>query len=313
MGFIGLHTANELAGLGQEVILTYHQTYRKPSFLENELEKHIYVEQLDATNPYEMLSLSHKYELSRIIHLVVPPLNASKGSEQYRVNTVSLNNVLEAARACGVERLTIASSMAVYTGVASGPFREDEPLRIESDNTTEAYKKAEEAMALFYGRDQGIDVVSARIAGIYGPLYNKSSRLPNFPMTFIMQACRSAANGLPMEERFVPTGPTLVEADLMYVKDTALALAMLQTSESLPHRIYNVGVGAPTTLGDVISAIKRRVPTMEAPPLPESRVQSRANAYMDTTRIHSDLGFSPRFSLDDAIADYISWLAENPE
>jgi UDP-glucose 4-epimerase len=33
-------------------------------------------------------------------------------------------------------------------------------------------------------------------------------------------------------------------------------------------------------------------------------------AYLDTTRLQADTGFKPQYSLDRAVADYVSWLQQ---
>lgn len=316
MGFIGLSAAQRVLEAGEDVLLTYHRAYQEPAWLKPYMGKRAAAERVDATNPYEVFRLGTKYKIDGIVHLAVPQLNAANPPEQYYVNTRSLYNVLEAGRLWGIKRLTIASSLAVYTGVPAGPFTEDMPLRIDSQGTTEAFKKAEETMALFYGGEMGLDVVSIRIAFIFGPLHNKSRRIPNYPPTYFCQAVRSAIDGVKIDPKFVADGGPFLEAtqDLEYVKDTGLAIAKLQLAEKLEHRIYNAGRGRLTRVGEVIEAIRKHFPNADLParegaaPLP-----GKPKGYMDITRIKQGTGFAPEYETEASVADYIDWLRANPE
>ena len=315
LGFIGLHTVRRLLDVGEDVVATYHRAWAAPSFLKSEYGKRVHVEQMDLTNPYTIFQLGSKYDITGIVHLVVPPLGASPPPEQYRINTVALYNVLEAGRIWGVKRVTIASSIATYTGETAGPFKEDMKLRIQADNTTEAFKKAEETMALFYGSATGLDVVSARIAFIFGPMYNKQLRLRHIPMTFIQQACRAAVDGKPFDPDFLPEGGFSQGAamDFTYVKDTALGLALLQTADSLPNHIYNVGIGRATTLREIVQAVQKVRPDAEIPLNDGTPPAQRPDAYLDASLIQKDTGFKPEYGLEGGIADYMAWLEQNAE
>jgi UDP-glucose 4-epimerase len=316
MGFIGLSAVQRLLEAGEEVLLTYHRTYQEPSWLKPHMGKTAAAERVDVTNPYEMFRLGQKYTIDGIVHLVVPPIGASNPQDAYFTNTTSLYNVLEAGKLWNAKRVTLASSLAVYSGVPAGPFREDTPLRIDSNNTTEAYKKAEETMALFYGSETGLDVKSVRIGSIYGPLHNKSWRIPNFGPTYVCQAVRCAIDGVAMDERYVPDGGPFTEAlqDLDYVKDTGLAIAKVQLGTELKHNIYNIGRGKLTRMGDVIDAVRKHYPNANlphregAPPRP-----GKPDGWMDTTRLREDTGFETEYDTERSVADYIEWMKQNPE
>src|SRR5262249_29076836 len=124
-----------------------------------------------------VLDVVRRHKVTGIIHLAVPGLGRLTPDEEFRSNMFGLFNVLHASREAGVRRLTLASSTAVYSGVPEGPFHEEMPLRMEANNATEAYKKGFEVLGLFYASQTGMDVVSARISGIYGPLYHSMANL----------------------------------------------------------------------------------------------------------------------------------------
>ena len=69
--------------------------------------------------------------------------------------------------------------MAVYAGLPTGPFVEDALLPIASGNSTETFKKAWEILALHFATRTGLEIISMRIAGIWGPLYHSMANLPS--------------------------------------------------------------------------------------------------------------------------------------
>ena len=50
MGFIGLHTARAFLDAGEDVVMTYFQTWREPSFMKDEYHKRVQIEQVDVTD-----------------------------------------------------------------------------------------------------------------------------------------------------------------------------------------------------------------------------------------------------------------------
>jgi nucleoside-diphosphate-sugar epimerase len=129
------------------VVITHYRTWREPDFLTEQYGKRVQIERVDTTSHHDVLGAALKHKVTGIVHLSVPALAALTPVEDYRVNTDSLINVLEAGRIAGVKRVCVASSVAVYsTGLNEGPFREDMYVPLRSSNPTETWKKAEEIM-----------------------------------------------------------------------------------------------------------------------------------------------------------------------
>jgi UDP-glucose 4-epimerase len=125
LGFIGLHTARRFVDVGEKVVLTHYRVRREPDFIKDEIGKRVFIEKLDVTSAHDAIDVARKHNVSGIVHLAVPALNALSPAEDYRVNMTGWLNILEAGRLCGVKRVSLASSIAVYAGLPAGPFRED--------------------------------------------------------------------------------------------------------------------------------------------------------------------------------------------
>lgn len=303
MGFIGLHTAEQLAAAGERVLVTRFRRSRSPEFLEPYLQSgQVEVGDLDVSDPFSVLEVMASHEVTSVLHLAVPGLGAIPVGREIEVNIGGLRNVLEAARALGVGRVTIASSVAVYAGSARGPWTEDDPLPVASPSATSAFKKAEEILALHYAERTGADLCCVRIGVVYGPLYHT---LSNLPSRLVHCALRP---GTELPPRPAVPGSRSDLSDLIYVRDCAAGLRLVHLARSRD-RIYNLGGGRAVPADEVAAAVARVVPGW-SPPEPGGNGGGDESRYMSLASIAA-LGFEPRYSLDDAIAEYVEWLREH--
>jgi UDP-glucose 4-epimerase len=308
MGFIGLHTARRILDAGEQVVLTQFRARREPDFIQPELGKRAIAEVLDVRDGAAMLELIRKYDVTGIVHLAVPALAGVDPTEEYQVNMDGLINVLDAARQAGVKRVTIASSITVYFSLPAGPFHEEDRLPVTSANSTEAYKKAWEILALLYGEQTGLEVVMARASFIYGPLYHS---MTNPPSRMAHAAVKGVPANLTNARGIAPFSGD--EVDFCYVLDCASALQQLQMAPELPHRVYNVGGGRASTLAELADATRKVVPEAEIP-LQEGRSPTaRRDPFLDISRARQDVGYEPEYDVTRGMADYIEWLRSHPE
>ncbi|HET9075294.1 MAG TPA: NAD(P)-dependent oxidoreductase [Acidimicrobiales bacterium] len=304
MGFIGLHTAHRLAEAGESVLITRFRRSRTPEFLDPYLESgRVQVTAMDVSDPFSVLEAMAAHRVTSVLHLAVPGLGADPVGREIEVNVGGLRNVLESARALGVRRVTMASSVAVYAGVGDGPWREDDPLPVASPSATSAFKKAEEILALHYAERTGTDVCCVRIGVVYGPLYHSLSNLPS------RLAHAAVRPGTQLPPRPSVPGARRDLADLIYVRDCAAALRLVHLAEAR-RKVYNLGGGRAVPDSDVAAAVARAVPGWVAPEPGPDAVGDDGPRYMDLTAI-AELGFEPRYSLDEGVADYVEWLRDH--
>ncbi|HWC28502.1 MAG TPA: NAD(P)-dependent oxidoreductase [Dehalococcoidia bacterium] len=304
LGFIGLHTARSLLDLGEDVVLTQYRVARNPDFIQDEIGKRAFVEQLDATDGAKLREIGDRHKIDGIIHLATPGLGALDAAGDFKVNMYSLLNCLEAAEAWGVKRLAIASSITVYSGINDGPFTEDLPLRTTPASPVEAYKKATEIVSTHYAQRTGLNIVLLRIAGIYGPLYHSMGNA-------VSRLTHAAVKGVAPELR-----AELYEDDAQdysYVKDCGRGIALLQAAETLSWQCYNIGAGRASSNKEFADAIRRHYPNAVLPLKPGASVP-RKDPFMSLDRIKADTGYEPEYAdVDKAMDDYIAWLKDNAE
>jgi UDP-glucose 4-epimerase len=307
LGFIGLHTARAFIDAGHDVVLTQHRNRREPEFLKDDLGKHAFIEQLDVTDAEALADIRRRYEIEHICHLAGPGYNAPSPAIDYRVNVFGLLNVLEAARAWQVKRITLASSIATYYygGAGRGPFTENMPLRMTATNPIETFKKADELLASHYADRTGIDVALMRIALIYGPLHTYGN--------IAYALTRAAVDNAP--PKF--TAPAFIEdtTDLCHVSDCARAIVTLQLAPGLSHRTYNIGDGKATSCLTIAETLEQIVPGVS---LVETLQPGRGPTYqddrhMDLSRIKADVGYEPQYTLERGLREYADWLRDHEE
>ncbi len=306
MGFIGLHTVRALLDAGENVVVSYHSSYRVPAFWKDEVGKRVMIEQLDVTSAHDVMALAQKHKVTGIVHLAMPGAAGLSPAEDYRTSMYGLLNVMEAARFVNVKRLTFASSSTLYQGLPAGPYVEDMPLPIESANQTAAFKKACEVLLFHYADRTGLDVGAVRMRAVYGPMYYS---LMNMPSRF----CHAAVKGV--EPNYGPAGAPYAEDtnDFSNVHDVAAVFQRVTTADKLPYRTYNVSQGEEATFQDLADAVKAVEPGFTVNLKPGQNPKGNPpNNYLSADRVKEVFGYTPQFGVVKGVADYIGWLRTNP-
>jgi UDP-glucose 4-epimerase len=308
LGFIGLHTAKRFLDVGEQVVLTQFRVRREPDFIKAEIGKRLFIETLDVTASHDVIDIVRRHKVTGIVHLAVPGLGALSAAEDYRMNVMGFLNLLEAARLFDLRRVCLASSVAVYAGLAEGPFREDALVPVHSGNVTETFKKALEILGMHYASRTNLEVVALRIGTPFGPLYHSLAA----PTSRIIHA---AANGVPADFTGARGGAPHQEDDTgaFYVKDCAAAIQLLQMADKLSQRIFNISSEAPMKYREFVEAVKKAVPNAQIDLPPGHGPRNRPNAFMDIARLKQEVGYQPQYTIERAVEEYIDWLRKHPE
>ncbi|XRQ09626.1 NAD-dependent epimerase/dehydratase family protein [Actinomadura welshii] len=309
LGFIGSHTAQALADLGEECVLVQR---RAPAGIGDHAVEQANINDFDA-----LLDIGRRRKITGIVHLAgsMPyPPDPERPVEQSQEALGSLFHLVRAAQEWGVHRLGVASTIGVYGGAAGhgplgageGALREDMPLSMAAGHPIPTFKKINELLTGHLAGATGIDIVNYRISGTWGP------RDPHGALFFAAPELVHAAVRGTEPDLSTLAAPAHAEdsLDLCYVKDTGRAIAHLQLADRLHHRTYNVASGRATTNAEIIAAIRRVIP--------EARVDlptggdPRQN-HLDITRLQHDTGYRPEYDTERATADYIAWLRAGNE
>jgi UDP-glucose 4-epimerase len=314
LGFIGSHTTRALLDLGESCVLVQRRAAAIPGAFAGEAGRRVFVEQADITDLPAFLEVGKRYKITGIVHLAgsVPwPPGAEEPVDGARKAMDGLLNVIQAASDWEVTRVGIASTIGVYGGVAENPpYREDMPLPMTAGHVIPVFKKIGELLTGYLGSVTGLEVLSYRIGGIWGPLGRTAS-----PFFAAPQLVHAAVRGTTPDLAALRS-PAYADdgIDLCYAPDCGRAIALLQLSEQLSYRTYNVAAGRVTTYAEIAAAIRKIIPDAQID-LPDGRDPNGPghDTYLDITRIHQDTGYQPAYDTERATADYIGWLRAGNE
>jgi nucleoside-diphosphate-sugar epimerase len=224
------------------------------------------------------------------------------------VNVVATAKLLQrCARAPGVKRVVVVSSVAVYgfsEPAASGCYEE----ALSAPAPAGLYgvsKLAAEQTALRIGELHGLDVRIARLGPVFGRWEHKSgARQSTSPHHQVVCAARAG------EEIVLPRPMT---ADWIYAPDAADALARLTHAATLKHAVYHVGGGRMTDLQQWCIELARHLPDLRwrigaqhEPPTVQYTLPVDRPA-LNTARLSDELNHRCRFDIALAAADYLIW------
>jgi len=294
--------------VGESVVLGQHGAHRVPDALRDKLGGQVQTARLDVANAYEVFDVVRRHRVDSIINLMAPPARSVSTLADYQLYTAGLVNVLEAARVFGLRRVSLGSSVGVYNGLPSGPFREDVGLPVHSPTQVSAFKKGMEMHAHFYAAQAKLDVIALRIASIYGPHYY-SMHNP------ISRMCHGAARNAEADFSDRPDGKIFEDdqADWTYVKDVARGIQQVHMAEKLNHRVYNIASGRATSNRDAFQAVLKAVPSAKCSALkPGKTPGGSTNPATDLGRA-AEVGYRAEHSIESGVAAYIDWLKTNPQ
>ena len=211
-------------------------------------------------------------------------------------NCVGTNTVMGVCRELGVPRVVHIGTDEVYGSVESGRSSEADPLEPRSPYS--ASKAGADLIALSYHSTYGLPVVVTRSANNYGPWQYPEKLIPLFTTNLL-------------DGRNVPLyGDGLNQRDWLHVEDNCAAvdLVLREGKEGL---VYNIGAGEEVTNRELTERILALVGAgAERIEMVADRLGHDRRYALDTTRI-SALGWAPRRSLDEGLAETVAWYRDN--
>lgn len=296
LGFIGSHIAEHLAGAGYSVaILDNSRSYSCISAVRKE------VEVFDA-------SITQYGEVKRALkdaRLVFHEAAMASVQQSLRnpglcgqVNIGGTMNVLNAAKECGVKRVILASSSAVY-GNNRPPLKES--MRPDPLNPYAGSKLANEMGAARAYSESGLETVSLRYFNVYGPRQSPQSQYAAVIPRFI-SALKSSATP-------VIYGDGAQTRDFIYVKDVVRAnlLAAEARSPALG-KAFNIASGKPTSILSLLDKIGDALGKKPAPAFEPARPGEITHSYADTSLAEKALCFKAEWTLEDGLRETCSFV-----
>ena len=209
------------------------------------------------------------------------------------INVLGTIRILEAARRHGAKIVFASSGGAAY-GECDGPATESAPLRPLAPYGTS--KLCGEEYLATWNRLYGTAHVALRLGNVYGP-----RQMPHGEAGVV-----AIFMGL-LRDGGAPTifGDGSQTRDYVYVGDTADA--MLRALEP-DGGVYNVGTGVETSVVDLYDAIRTAAGIDREPAFAPARLGELQRSVLDASLAGRELGWRPRHSLAEGLAETWPWI-----
>ena len=318
-GFIGYFTARALIDAGWHVVgldamTDYYDVTlkeRRRAMLRQSSE-FIDVEGRVET-PGLLSDLFHDHQFDAVIHL------AAQAGVRYSIdaprsyveaNLMGTFELLEAARAVPPAHMLLASTSSAYGANTEMPYRED----MRADHQMSFYaatKKATENMAHSYAHLYGLPITMFRFFTVYGPWGRPD--MAHFKFT------RAIFNNEPID--IYNHGE--MQRDFTYIDDLTGAIVALidavpgttpvngdSLSPVAPHRIVNIGNGAPVPLMEFISAIEKACGRNAIKTFHDMQPGDVPATWADATLLETLTGKRPATPIQTGINAFVDWYRD---
>jgi CDP-glucose 4,6-dehydratase len=209
-------------------------------------------------------------------------------------------NLLEACRLCpsGIKRIVVASSDKAYGSQFVLPYTEETPL--QGRFPYDVSKSCSDLIAQSYYHSYGMPIGITRCGNLFGGGDLNFSRL-------VPGTIRSALQDKPPVIR--SDGAYIRE--YFYVRDAVeayLTLAEQLSDDRLWGQAFNFGNERPISVRDLVQDILAAAGRTDLEPivLNEASREIREQ-YLDCSKARSQLGWEPRYSLQEALLETVDW------
>jgi GDP-L-fucose synthase len=235
--------------------------------------------------------------------------NSSYPADFLRDNLQIQTNVIDSAWRAGVRKLCFLGSSCIYPKLAHQPISEDALLTGPLEPTNEWYAIAKIAgikMCQAYRRQYGFNAISLMPTNLYGPGDNFDLENSHVLPALIRRFHEAKQRG---DAEVVIWGTGMPRREFLHCDDLAnAAVHLMQTYES--EQLVNIGCGADTTIRELAELVARVVGFAGRLSFDTTKPDGTPRKLLDVGRL-SALGWKPRISLHDGIAQTYHWFVAN--
>jgi CDP-glucose 4,6-dehydratase len=259
----------------------------------------------DVTDQVELERVLGEYEIDTVFHLaaqtIVPIANRNPIST-FESNVKGTWALLEACRRSpSVAQVVVASSDKAYGRDARLPYTEDVPLK--GSHPYDVSKSCADLIAQSYAETYGLPVTITRCGNFYGGGDLNWNRIVPGSIRSVLRGDRPVIRS---DGKFV--------RDYFHVEDGVEAYVAiaerLAEDRSLAGKAFNFSNEEPI---DVLSLVTRLLRIMgsslEPVVLGEGSNEIR-HQYLNAGRARTELGWSPKFTLDEGLSLTVRWYAD---
>ncbi|MDQ0988741.1 dTDP-glucose 4,6-dehydratase [Streptomyces sp. V2I9] len=219
------------------------------------------------------------------------------GSEEFvRTNVLGTQVLLDAALRAGVGKFVHVSTDEVYGSIDQGSWSEERPL--EPNSPYSASKASSDLLVRAFHRTHGLPVCITRCSNNYGPYQNPEKMIPLF-VTHLLDGRKVPLYGDGGNVR-----------DWLHVDDHCRAVALV-AEKGVTGEVYNIGGGTELTNRELTGRLLRMAGAdwSMVENVPDRKGHDRRYS-VDITKISTELGYRPRVSFDEGLAETVAWYGE---
>lgn len=303
-GFIGSHVADLFIAKGWSVEIIDNLTSGKRENVQSAAKLRV----LDIRSP-DAAELVAFAGFDALIHLAAqmdvrrsvadPLFDAS-------VNIIGTLNLLEAIRQSSAARPRVvfaSTGGAVYGDSAVPPS--SETTQKEPDSPYAIAKLSTEYYLSYYARIHGLDTASVRFSNVYGPRQD-----PHGEAGVVAIFCGRIIDGQPLRV----FGDGTQTRDYVHVNDVAeatfaAATTQLPAARRVDERAFNIGTGVATSVLELAQTLCGAAGVASKIEFAPKRPGEQQHSFLLVDKARDVLGWSPRISLEQGLADTYNWFA----
>jgi len=301
LGLVGTSYAQLALKRGESIV--FYDIAPRKDFLANKLgTANVVVVQRDVRDLPALIETILKNKVDTVIHTagliggkVAQPIYTGM-----QINVMGTINVAEAVRLTGVKRLVQISTFGVYD--RRGGEREpiDETFHRGPGEAYGNSKVAKELMVEAYQRLYGFELITLRLANVYGVGHfaggsGGGEMVQNMLQTGIRGGVVKVAQEVARDFEYV------------YYKDLGRALDKAVTSPLSGPVTLNIGTDVVIKFDDLVATAQKLLPNLQVEMIPGQKPRS-AKQPMVITRAKQFLGWEPEYDLERGFKDYIEEL-----
>ncbi len=226
-------------------------------------------------------------------------------------NLTIQNNLIEAAADFGTRKLLFLGSSCIYPKMAPQPIPESALLTGPLEPTNDAYALAKIAgikLCQSYARQYGKNFISGMPTNLYGPHDNYDLRNSHVLPAFIRKVHEAKQAGA---KSITVWGTGTPRREFLHTTDLAEACLFLLGNYDEPD-LVNIGCGEDVTIRELAETVCDVLGFDGTLEFDASKPDGTPRKLLDISKIKA-LGWSPRISLREGIADAYRWFRENYE
>ena len=318
-GYIGSHAVKELVRAGHEVVVYDNLSAGHRPAAEAAVGRSGDLIQGDISDTARLTDTLRKRHVGAVMHFAASLSVAESVRDPlsyYKNNVSGALSVLGSMATAGVSRLVFSSTAAVFGNPERTPITEDHPTR--PINAYGETKLAVERALPHFDRAYGLRSVTLRYFNAAGADPDGVLGEDHDPEVHVVPRAIDAAMGRGSFQVFgddyeTPDGTCL--RDYVHVTDLANAhlLALRALEDGAASTVYNLGNGRPTSVRQVLDAVKRV--TGKAVPYEKGarRPGDPAVLYASSDRIRRELAWEPRYEeIDTIVSTAWRWREAHP-